>query len=162
MILRAMIFLAVFGALQFTWQLLDGSALYHLLIDQGVVVPAAVLGRALTPDLGVHAVANHLRDTSGGLNIINGCDGMETLFLLFAGFAVAPLRWRARLYGVLVGIAVVYTLNLVRILALFYARRRDMALFDLLHGIVTPAIMVLSIAAFYYVWLRRSDGPVTR
>lgn len=162
MIARALIFLAVFGALQLGWQLLDGSPLYHAVIDQGVVVPAAALGRALTPEMGVHAVGNHLRENSGGLNIVNGCDGMETLFLLFAGFAVAPLSWRSRLGGILAGIAVVYGLNLVRILALFYARGSDMELFDLLHGIVTPAIMVLAIAAFYYVWLRRSDGPAAR
>jgi exosortase family protein XrtM len=158
-IARALIFLAVFGALQMGWQLLDGSALYHFLIDRGVVVPAAALAGALTPAMGVHAVGNHLREINGGLNIVNGCDGMETLFLLLAGFAVAPLSWRARLGGVLVGVAVVYVLNLMRILALFYARHSDMGLFDLLHGVVTPAIMVLAIAAFYYLWLRRSDGP---
>jgi hypothetical protein len=49
----------------------------------------------------------------------------------------------------------VYTLNLIRILALFYAHHADSALFDMLHGIVTPVLMVLSIAAFYYVWLHR-------
>ena len=162
MIVRALVFLAVFCALQLAWQQLDGSAIYHVVIDEGVVVPAAALGKALTPGWGIHAAGNRLREAGGGLNIVNGCDGMETLFLLFAGFAVAPLSWRSRLGGLLIGIVVVYGLNLMRILALFYARHSDMELFDLLHGVVTPAIMVLAIAAFYYVWLRRSDGPTAR
>ena len=159
MIARALVFLAVFGALQLAWQQVDGGALYQVVIDQGVVAPAAALANALTPGWGIHAAGNSLREPSGGLNIVNGCDGMETLFLLLAGFAVAPLSCRSRLCGVLIGIVVVYGLNLMRILALFYARHSDMKLFDLLHGVITPAIMVLAIAAFYYVWLRRSDGP---
>jgi exosortase family protein XrtM len=158
LIIRILIFLGVFASLHLGWQLLAGSPLQQLVVDEGVVVPAAIIGRALTPDLNVHAVGNRLRETSGGLNIVNGCDGTETLFLLCAGFAVAPLAWRARLSGLLVGAVIVYVLNLVRIMALFYARHSDLELFDTLHGVVTPALMVLSIAAFYYCWLRRADA----
>ncbi len=158
MIFRILIFLVVFAGLQLTWQFLDGSALHDLIIDEGVVAPAAAVGRALTPDLNVHAVGSRLREDTGGLNIVNGCDGTETLFLLCAGFAVAPLGWRARIGGILVGGVVVYGLNLLRILALFYARHRDLELFDVLHGVVTPALMVLSVVAYYYAWLRRSNA----
>ncbi len=107
MIIRILVFLVVFAGLQFAWQRLDGSPLHDIVVNDGVVVPAAAVGRALTPDLNVHAVGNRLRETNGGLNIVNGCDGTETLFLLCAGFLVAPLAWRARLGGILVGAIVV-------------------------------------------------------
>ena len=157
MIRRSLAFVAVFGTLQMGWQLLDGTALQHFLIARGVVAPAASIGRALTPSLGIYAAGNRLRGPGGGINVVNGCDGMETLFLLLAGFAVAPLPPQARIRGVLAGIPLVYVLNLARILGLFYARRVDMGIFDVMHGIVTPVLMVVSIAAFYYVWLRRSQ-----
>lgn len=157
MIRRAFAFAIVFGTLQIGWQLLDGSALQHLLIDRGVVVPAAWIARILTPTLGVYALGDRLRVPTGGINIVNGCDGMETLFLLVAGFVVAPLPRRARLSGIFAGVPVVYVLNLVRILTLFYAHRDDARLFDLLHGVVTPIAMVLAIVAFYYVWLLASN-----
>src|SRR5271163_4821709 len=90
LIRRALAFVIVFGTLQVGWQLLDGSTLQHVLIERGVVAPAASIARALTPSLGVYALGKRLREPRGGINIVNGCDGMETLFLLVAGFVVAP------------------------------------------------------------------------
>jgi len=159
---RALIFVAAFAALQLGWQWLDGGSVHRWIIDQGVVAPAAAVGRLLTPGLGVHADGNHLRGTGGGLNIVNGCDGMETVFLLLAGFLVAPLAWRGRVIGMGLGIVVVYALNQARILALFYSHLRNAQLFDLLHGVVTPVLMVLAIAAYYYVWLRRETAQPAR
>ncbi|MFI4890050.1 MAG: archaeosortase/exosortase family protein [Steroidobacterales bacterium] len=154
MIGRAFAFVMIFAGLQFGWQALEGSAVQHLAVDRGIVNPAAILARLITPGLNVYATGNQLREPAGGLNIVNGCDGMETLFLLVAGLAVAPLSVRGRIAGILSGIPVVYVLNQARILALFYARHSDMKLFDVLHGVVTPLCMVISITAFYYNWLR--------
>jgi exosortase/archaeosortase family protein len=157
---RALLFVLVFGALQLGWQMLDGGALHHLLIDEGIVAPAARAVHVLSPDLPVQAAGHRLLEPHGGLNIVNGCDGMETLFMLLAAFAVAPIPVRARISGLLVGIPITYILNQVRILVLFYAHRGDSESFDVLHGIVTPILMVVSIVAFYYVWLRRSQQYV--
>jgi exosortase/archaeosortase family protein len=143
----------VFGVLQFGWQALDGSALARAIIDRGVVAPAVAVAQWLTPGLGVRASGNRLREPTGALAIVNGCDGMETLFLLAAGFCVAPLPLRSRLAGILVGIPIVYVLNQLRSLALFYAKHQSGDLFDVLHAIVTPIVMVFAIAAFYYYWL---------
>jgi exosortase family protein XrtM len=133
------------------------------LIDRGVVVPCAAVARHLAPGSDVRAVGNRLVQSGGSLRIVNGCDGMETLLMLVAGFAVAPLSPRTRLIGMLIGIPVVYLLNMARILALLYAYRTDTELFEAMHGIVTPVIMVLAIAVYYHVWLLvsgpRSVGP---
>ena len=164
MIGRAVIFVIIVAALQLGWHQLEGSSVQKLLIDQGVVAPAAQLARLMTPEIAVHARGKQLLEPSGGLNIVNGCDGMETLFLLFAGFAIAPLGARARLVGIVSGIPVVYVLNQARILALFYAHHYDDRLFELLHGLVTPALMVVAVTAFFYLWLRfhrPGDSPGT-
>lgn len=55
---------------------------------------------------------------------------MELVFLLIAGFVVAPLAGRSRILGVLAGIPLIYVLNQARILALFYSNRNDPDLFD--------------------------------
>ena len=164
MIGRAVMFVIIVAALQFGWHQLEGSSVQSVLIDRGVVVPAALLAQLITPEIPVHARGKQLLERSGGLNIVNGCDGMETLFLLIAGFAIAPLGMRAKLVGVLAGIPVVYLLNQARILSLFYAHHYDERLFDLLHGLVTPALMVVAVTAFFYLWLRfhpRGDSPAT-
>jgi exosortase/archaeosortase family protein len=94
-----------------------------------------------------------LRAPGGGLNILNGCEGMEAVFLLLAAFVVAPLSWRCSAMGVLIGVGFVYAINQVRILALFFAYRADPRLFYTLHTTVTPIAAVLLVAAYFYLWM---------
>ena len=143
----------MFTSLQFSWQALQGSAIERFIIHDGTVVPAASFVNLITPDVHASAVDSAVHAPGGGLNILNGCEGMEALFLLFAAFAIAPIAWRSRWVGLLLGIAVVFIVNQARILLLFYAYRADHALFDPLHGIVTPIAVVLAVSAYFYVWL---------
>ena len=100
----------------------------------------------------------------GGLNVLNGCEGTEALFLLLAAFLVAPLPWRSRFGGFLLGVGMVFVVNQLRILALFYAYRADHALFDPLHGTVAPILVILLVAGYFYGWLLysrpRSTVPI--
>ena len=158
MIRRALVFLMIFAGLQFGWQLLDGSGLQHLVVDKGIVTPAAWIASEIMPTLGIRAVGHQLSEPGGGLNIVSGCDGIEALILLIAGFAVAPLPLATRCSGILAGIPVVYVLNQARILALFFAHHHDRELFEVMHGIVTPLLMVVGIILFFYLWLGRETS----
>jgi len=157
MIRRVIIFVAVFSVLQLAWQAGTESNAARMFIEKTIVAPAAFAINLSTPAVKAYASGSHLRSPGGGINIINGCDGMELLFLLIAGFTVAPLAWRSRILGVLAGIPLIYVLNQARILALFYSNRNDPDLFDALHGFVAPLVMVLLIAAYFYVWLFRAQ-----
>ncbi len=159
--LRAAGFILLFAVLQLGWQGLRGSAIERLVIDVGTVRPAAFLTNLLTPAVGATAVQSTLYAPGGGLNIKNGCEGLEALFLLLAAFAVAPLSGRSRIAGLLLGCAVVFVINQVRILILFYASRAGGGLFDPLHATVTPIAVVLLVCAYFYAWLRHSQRRLT-
>lgn len=160
---RALMFAAVFGILQLGWQALSGTAVHRAVVNGATVAVAAWLVNALTPAVHAAAMGTTVHAPGGGLNIINGCDGTETWFLLCAAFAVAPLSWRARAAGVLLGTMLVFVVNQLRILALFYANRNDPEIFNLLHAIVGPIVVIVAVASFFYVWMRhhapRFAGP---
>ena len=153
MIIRVLAFVAVFGALEGVWQWTDATPAHSWVIERGVVAPAAAIARQLTPRQPVASEGDVLRGPGTQLRIVSGCDGTETLFLLTAGFVVAPLPRRRRLLAWSLGLPFVYVLNQARILGLYYSLRTDAALFDALHGIITPVLMVVAVLAFYYVWL---------
>jgi exosortase family protein XrtM len=155
--LRAAGFLVLFAVLQLGWQTLRGSALERAVIHDGTVRPAAFLVNLLTPTTGASAVDFTLRAPGGGLNIQNGCEGLEALFLLSAALLVAPIPWRSRGRGLLLGCAVVFIINQARILVLFYAYRADHSLFDPLHATVTPIVVILLVCAYFYAWLLYSN-----
>ena len=157
--LQALLFGAVFFLLQTGYGALHGTWAERLLIDTLTVKMAAWSIRTVTPEVAVQAVGTRLKAPGGGINIINGCEGTEVLFLLYAAFASALLPWRAGLAGVLAGTALVFLLNQGRILALFYAYRSDKALFDLLHGTVAPLLLIALSALFFLFWLKRYGAP---
>lgn len=145
-------FLALFALLQYGWQSARGTALERWVIDLGTVKPAAALIGVVTPELRAVPQGASIRAPGGGLNILNGCEGTEVLFLLCAALAVAPLSLRQRMLGLLAGGLLVYALNQARILALFYASRDDRALFDLLHGTVAPLALIAVVGMFFLAW----------
>jgi exosortase family protein XrtM len=151
--LRVLAFLALFVALQAGYSSGRGGALERLVIDQATVRTAAVLIDTLSPELQVRADGPRLRASGGGLNVLNGCEGTDVAFLLVAALVVAPLPWRRRLAGLMLGLPLVFALNQLRVLALFYAFRSDRAWFDLLHGAVAPLLLVLAVGLFFIVWL---------
>jgi exosortase family protein XrtM len=158
--MRLMLFVGVFFALQTAWAAARGTAAERLLIE-GLIVPSAALLANLLP-LGVEAFAFGARLVSaqGSVNVLNGCEGTDVLFLLIAAFAAAALPWRWKLLGVLVGAALAYVLNLVRIVVLFQAVRLEPTWFGVLHSTVTPLLLTLAVGLFFLAWLRRADSAL--
>ncbi len=156
------IFIGLFAIMQLGWSNARSTCVERLVIDQITVKPAVWLITRITPEIPVRATGSHLKAPGGGINILNGCDGMEVIFLLAAAMLIAPIPIQWRLTGAVIGSVMVYVCNQGRILALFYSYRNDRPLFDLLHGMITPILMILIAAGFYVIWLARYRGdPVS-
>jgi exosortase family protein XrtM len=155
---RAMLFFVAFLLMQSLWQAAAGTAIERLVIEDATVAVAAFWIGSLTPDIEVTAAGTRLLAPGGGINVLKGCEGTEVLFLLVAAFSVAGLSWRRSLAGLALGAGVVYLLNQLRILALFYAYRLDHALFNQLHGTVAPLMMVLLVGFYFFAWQRWSTA----
>lgn len=153
-IATVVIFLAVFAGLQWAWGQAHETALERFVIDTATVQPSAWLAGLFTPDIQPYAQGSRLKAQGGGINILNGCEGTDVLFLLIAAFTVAPLFLRQRLIGLLLGTGLIYVLNQGRILALFYAWRADRGLFEMLHGYLAPLILVALVAIYFHFWLQ--------
>lgn len=156
---RALIFVLLFAALSAVYERARGTVVERLFIEHATVQVAAWLIDSLDPAVEVEASGSRLRAPGGGLNVLNGCEGAEVMFLLLCAMAVAPVRWRQRAAGVLLGMGLVFALNQVRIVALFYSFRADKAMFDLLHGLIAPLLMIAAVAAFFLAWLHYCDTP---
>jgi exosortase/archaeosortase family protein len=158
---RACGFLAAFAVQQLWWQSVHGTRIERFVVHDLIVRPAAALVNQLTPTVHAEPVGSTLCAPGGGLHILNGCEGTEALFLLVAAFAVVPLTWRWRIGGVLSGVVLVFVTNQARILALFYAYRANHAVFDQLHGTLTPVAVVLIVLGYFYAWLHIAERPAS-
>ena len=146
-------FVVLLLALQLGWNYARDTALERLFINEITVKPSAWMISHLTPDIPILAIGSHLGAPGGGINILNGCDGMEVVLLLVAAMLIAPISIQYRLLGILLGSCIIFVCNQARILAMFYSYRADKAIFNLLHSIVAPISLVLIAAVFYMLWL---------
>lgn len=162
MMRRAAVFLAVFALLQGLWGAARETAMERVVIDGITVGSAVMLINLVTPEVHAVAAGTRIRAPGGGINILNGCEGVEVLFLLVAALCAFPLTLRWRLAGLAAGMLFVFVLNQARILALFYAFRADKALFGLLHGMVAPVVLIALTGLFFLAWTKVGVGDTPR
>jgi len=147
----AVVFLAVFAILQLGYAAARDTSIERTVIDVATILPAAALINLIAPDEEVEPVEHRLISETVRLSVLNGCEGTETLFLLIAAVLAFAAPWRHKLLGVVIGTLLVYGLNQLRIVALYFALRHDKELFALMHGYIGPTL-IIAVCALFFLW----------
>lgn len=150
-------FIAIFAVLSLGYQYSRGTVIETLVIDQATVKPGVALINAIQDQFTVRADAHRIVSDKARLSVLNGCEGTEMLFLIIAAVFSFRCSLRAKLAGLLGGVLLVFVLNQMRIVALFFALIHDPHWFDLIHGYVGPTLIVFVIALCYLYWTRWAD-----
>ena len=153
----AAVFFVAFFLLQWVHQALNDTASYRFYIETLTVRPSAAFISLITPGDGVIAQAHRLVLQGGRLSVLNGCDGAEAMALLTAAFIAVAGSFRMRLSGIAIGVLLIYGLNQGRIVALYFAARHDKPLFELIHGLAGPLI-IITLACIFFAWWIGRDG----
>lgn len=154
------LFLATFFALQLTYSHGRDGAFEQFFIHTLTVRPSVWLINEMTPAENVVAQAHRLVSPFAKLSVLNGCEGVEAAFLLFAAIMAFRAPWKHKLTGVMLGIALIYALNQVRIVALYYAWRYDRDGFNMLHGVVGPTVIIVAACLFFLWWVHRARRDI--
>lgn len=94
------------------------------------------------------------------INVLKGCEGTEALLILYAAVLAGLRPIKYSLLGLLLGTGLIFILNQVRIIALFFIAAYDKSLFELVHGFVAPLIIIAAAGGFFMLWLRWSQGQI--
>lgn len=90
-----------------------------------------------------------------GVNINNGCNGVEAMLILLASIVAFPATMKARAAGLLLGAIAVQLLNAVRIVTLYLLGAYQPRLFDLFHTAVWQIVIILAAIGFFLFWSAR-------
>lgn len=146
------IFVAVFATLQLGMLKTEGTAIERMLIDRATVGVAAAFTAVVFPHDQVRAEGSSLVSSRVRLNVLHGCEGTDLLFLVIAGTLAFPASWRSRLLALAGGAVLAYSLNQLRILALYYTIRDARDCFELMHAYLAPTVLIVAIALFFWAW----------
>jgi exosortase family protein XrtM len=158
------LFIALFFAFQAAYYAIPDSVLQEI-IHYGIVDVAAAVINVFSPGDQVNAYGQQLVSSEAALEVIRGCDGSGAAFMLIAAvIALGAPTWRHLLAGVLGAAALMYVLNQIRIVALYYVLSHWPGRFDDVHEYVAPIILIIISTVCFLAWAlhaTRSDGALT-
>jgi exosortase H (IPTLxxWG-CTERM-specific) len=107
-------------------------------------------------DSGVESAGKVIRDIESGfaVSIEPGCNGVEALIILFAAMFAFPAPLKHKLIGFAIGFVAIQSLNLVRIISLFYMGQWNMTWFNWFHLYLWQALIILDALVVWLIWLR--------
>jgi exosortase H (IPTLxxWG-CTERM-specific) len=107
-------------------------------------------------DNGVESSGKVIRDIQSGfaVSIEPGCNGVEALIILFAAIFAFPAPLKHKLIGFGIGFVAIQSLNLVRIISLFYMGQWNMTWFNWFHLYLWQALIILDALVVWLIWLR--------
>jgi exosortase H (IPTLxxWG-CTERM-specific) len=131
-------------------------------VQDHLVVPftgllASLSAALITPfDSSVTAYGKVLQFTDSGfaVSIEAGCNGIEATIVLIAAVIAFPAPWKTRLAAITLGFFAVQTLNLARIITLFYLGNWNIDIFTWVHLYLWPALIMLDVLIVFLVYLR--------
>jgi exosortase H (IPTLxxWG-CTERM-specific) len=107
-------------------------------------------------DSHVYSYGQVLQSTRNGfaISIESGCNGVEAALILVAAIAAFHAPWRAKLVGILAGIAAIQALNVVRVVSLFYLGQWNAHAFEWAHLYLWQALIMIDALVCWLLWLR--------
>jgi exosortase H (IPTLxxWG-CTERM-specific) len=107
-------------------------------------------------DHGVIAQHDEIRNalTGSGIKIVAGCSGVEAVLILVSAVLAFPAPWKYKLAGIGLGFLAIQTLNLVRIISLYYLHEWNLVWFEWFHLYLWQALIILDALVFWLIWLR--------
>lgn len=91
--------------------------------------------------------------------IAEPCNGVLPTTLYLAAVLAFPSTWRARAYGVLIGVPGIFLVNLVRVVSLMLVGSRWTAIFEDVHVYVWQTLVVALTVALWIFWVERFVRP---
>jgi exosortase H (IPTLxxWG-CTERM-specific) len=100
-----------------------------------------------------------IRNPRFAVNIRNGCNGIEAMFIFIAAVLAFPASWKSRLAGLGLGILAIQVVNLVRVVALFLTGVYFPKIFDTSHTVIWQTIVILCGVLLWIFWANRFAAP---
>jgi len=96
---------------------------------------------------------NYIHLSNGSLEVLFGCNGLESIILYIAAIFAYPATLREKGYGLLIGFMVINIINIFRIVSLGYVHLYHQSIFGVMHDYITQNIMIVLVFVVFVVYL---------
>lgn len=90
-----------------------------------------------------------------GINVVAACTGVFLTGLFLIAVAVLPTHWRAKLVGAGLGITGIFSVNLIRLVSLYFVGVYWPNVLDPVHQLVWQSLVIVLAVALWLWWAGR-------
>jgi exosortase family protein XrtM len=146
------VFIGLYAAFHLMYFQIPDEVLRNIIYRYGVVQVCADLVHLISPSDPVMVVENSLQSAGVNLEIVRGCDGAGALFLLIAAILAFPATFKQKISGLVLGVALLFGLNTLRITGLYYIAAYYPDYFSIIHIYFAPTLLIIVICLFFAWW----------
>ncbi len=155
------LFLLIYCLFEFLYFQIPDSFLLDVIYHHGLVSPSAAIINYLQPDEMAIAARNVLSSHGASLEVVRGCDGAGTLFLLAAAIITFSASLNYKIFGLLTGIILLVTINLLRIIGLYFVMAYQGQWFTPIHTYFAPTFIIIIGCLFFAGWAQHATTKNT-
>ncbi len=112
---------------------------------------------------GTQAVKQSVSSETFSVNIKQGCDAIAPMMLYLSAIVLYPISFKYKWQGLLGGILVLFTLNIIRIVTLYLSGvYGSMAFFDFMHIEFWQVLYVILTVIVWIIWIRWANQRSTQ
>jgi exosortase/archaeosortase family protein len=89
--------------------------------------------------------------------VVTACTGLFATGLYLIAVLLFPASWRARLSGCIVGVCVLFVVNVVRLVSLYYVGVHWPSVLDAVHQVVWQSLVIAIVVAMWLLWAGRAS-----
>ncbi len=108
---------------------------------------------------GIQMQGTIIRNERFAVNIMNGCNGVETMIIFLAAVIAFPAPWKARAIGLVLGSLAIQGVNLIRVVSLFLTGAYFPEFFDSSHTVIWQSVVILFGVVLWIFWANRFALP---
>lgn len=145
-------FLGIAALLMGLYYVMPTAVVENGIVRVFTVIPSGILLDWLTPGYRVTTAGTRILSPIANLNVLKGCEGTEVLLLLYASMIAMWRPLKATCLGLLVGTVLVFALNQIRVVSLYFVAAYHQPYFELVHGFLAPLLIIAVVALFFLYW----------
>jgi len=148
-------FLIIFFSVLGAYYVLVMFSFFTALLSDFAGIGARIASSAINT-LGGNAnhFGNYIISNGNSMQVGIGCDGSEPIILLIAAILGIKSSINSKVSGILIGSSILFVLNQIRILGLFYFNISYPEYFDLMHNDIFPLVTVVASGGLFILWLK--------
>ncbi len=152
------LFVLGFAVLMILFYALLLSDFFQNNIQLSIIALDAKISSMILNIFGVETTANKemLNSPAFSISIARGCDGLEAMALFASALLSFPAKWKHKLIGFIGGMAILFALNIVRVVSLFLIGLHYPKAFEFMHVEVWQVIFIIFAIGLWIFWIKWS------